>query len=149
MIWRIFGPWRNEKTCEWRKIYNELLNDLYCSPEIFQLIKTRRINLEGHIACWLTGELYTVFCEGKTEGKVQCWRSEYRRAILLKWIFRKWNVGVCPESRRLRVGTSGFCVCVFVCVCVYVNKILTYYACSIITYITFPKVTGLLIIEVS
>ena len=28
MIWRIFGPNRNEKTFEWRKIYNELLNDL-------------------------------------------------------------------------------------------------------------------------
>jgi len=45
-MWRIFGPWRNEKTCEWRKINNELLNDLYCSPEIFQLMKSRRINLE-------------------------------------------------------------------------------------------------------
>jgi hypothetical protein len=46
MMWKIFVPCRNEKTCEWRKIYNELPNDLYCSPEIFQLIKSIRINLE-------------------------------------------------------------------------------------------------------
>jgi len=65
MMWRIFGTWRNEKTCEWRKINNDLLNDLYCSPEIFQLMKSIRLNLAVHIACRLSGELYTVFWWGK------------------------------------------------------------------------------------
>jgi len=35
---RIFGPKRDEVTREWRKLHNEELN-LYCSPNIFQVIK--------------------------------------------------------------------------------------------------------------
>ena len=31
---RVFGPKRDEVTGEWRKLHNEELNDLYCSPHI-------------------------------------------------------------------------------------------------------------------
>jgi len=40
---RIFGPKRDEVRGEWRKPYKEELNDLYCSPNIFRVIKSRRI----------------------------------------------------------------------------------------------------------
>ena len=43
VLWRIFGPKRDEVTGEWRKIHNEELNDLYCSPNIIRLIKLRRL----------------------------------------------------------------------------------------------------------
>ena len=36
---RIFGPKRDEVTGEWRKLHNEELNDLYCSPYIVRVIK--------------------------------------------------------------------------------------------------------------
>ena len=36
---RIFGHERDEVTGEWRKLHNEELNDLYCSPNIVQVIK--------------------------------------------------------------------------------------------------------------
>jgi hypothetical protein len=39
----IFGPRRDEVTGEWRKLHNEELNDLYCSPSIVQVIKSRKI----------------------------------------------------------------------------------------------------------
>ena len=38
---RIFGPKRDEVTGEWRKLHNEELNDLYCSPNIVRVIKSR------------------------------------------------------------------------------------------------------------
>jgi len=36
---RIFGPKRDGVTAEWRKLHNEGLNDLYCSPNIVRMIK--------------------------------------------------------------------------------------------------------------
>jgi len=38
---RIFGPRRVAGAVEWRKLHNEELNDLYCSPNIFRVIKSR------------------------------------------------------------------------------------------------------------
>jgi hypothetical protein len=46
---RIFGPRRDEVRGEWRKLRNEELNDLYCSPNIWVII-LRRIRRAGHVA---------------------------------------------------------------------------------------------------
>jgi len=43
---RIFGPKKDEVTGEWRKLHNEELNDLYCSPNIVPVKKLRRIRWE-------------------------------------------------------------------------------------------------------
>jgi len=40
---RIFGSKRDEVTREWRKLHNEELNDLYSSPSIVRVIKSRRL----------------------------------------------------------------------------------------------------------
>jgi hypothetical protein len=40
---RIFGPKRDEVTGEWRKLHNEELRDLYCSPSVIRKIKSRRM----------------------------------------------------------------------------------------------------------
>ena len=50
MLRRIFGPRRDEVTGEWRILNNEDLNDLYPSPNIFRVIKSRRKRLAGHVA---------------------------------------------------------------------------------------------------
>ena len=44
---RIFGPKRDEVTGEWRKLHNEELNDLYSSPNIVRVIKSRRMRWAG------------------------------------------------------------------------------------------------------
>jgi len=51
---RIFGPRRDEVTGDWRRLHNEGLNDLYCSPNIVRVIKSRRMRWAGHVA--RTGE---------------------------------------------------------------------------------------------
>ena len=50
VLWRIFGPRRDEMTGEWRRLHNEELNDLYCSPNIVRVIKSRRMRWAGHVA---------------------------------------------------------------------------------------------------
>ena len=47
---RGFGPKRDEVTGKWRKLHNEELNDLYCSPNIVRVIKSRRMKWAGHVA---------------------------------------------------------------------------------------------------
>ena len=47
---RIFGPKRDDVTGEWRKLHNEELNDLYCSPNIVRVIKSIRMTGAGHVA---------------------------------------------------------------------------------------------------
>jgi hypothetical protein len=47
---KIFGPKRDEVTGEWRKLHNKKLLDLYSSPSIIRIIKSRRMRWTGHVA---------------------------------------------------------------------------------------------------
>ena len=47
---RLVGSKRDEVTGEWRRLHNEELNDLYCSPIIVRVIKSRRMRCAGHVA---------------------------------------------------------------------------------------------------
>jgi hypothetical protein len=66
---RIFGLKRDEVTGEWRKLHNEELRDLYSSPSIIRIIKSRTMRWAGHIA--RMGEKRNAYrlLVGKREGK--------------------------------------------------------------------------------
>ena len=57
----VFGAKRDEVTGEWRKLHNEELNDLYFSPNIVRVIKSRRMRWEGHVARMGRREVYGWF----------------------------------------------------------------------------------------
>jgi hypothetical protein len=66
---RIFGPKRDEVTREWSKLRTEERNDLYSSPNIFRVIKSRRMRWSGHVTPMVVWRgIYRVFV-GKPEGK--------------------------------------------------------------------------------
>jgi hypothetical protein len=50
MLKKIFGPKRDEVIGGWRKLHNEKLHNLYCSPSIIRIIKSRRLRWAGHVA---------------------------------------------------------------------------------------------------
>jgi hypothetical protein len=50
MLRRIFKSKRDEVTGKWRKLHNEELRDLYYSPSILRMIKSKRMRLAGHVA---------------------------------------------------------------------------------------------------
>ena len=103
---RIFGPRRDEVTGEWRRLHNEELNDMYTSPNVVRVIKSRRMRWAGHVARM-----------GEERGRIGSWWGNRRERyhwgdlgvdgwIILGWIFRKLDVVVCSGSSWLGIGTG-------------------------------------------
>jgi hypothetical protein len=81
---RIFGPKRDEVTGGWRKLLNEELRDLYSSPSIIRMIKSRRLIWVGHAA--RMGEKWNAYrlLLGKPEGKRSLGRPRLRWVDIIK-----------------------------------------------------------------
>ena len=104
---RIFGPRRDEVTGEWRRLHKEELDDLYSSPNIVGVIKSRRMRWAGHVARM-----------GEEKGRVGSWCGKRRERdhwgdlgvdgwIILGWISRRWDVGMWTGLGWPRKGTGG------------------------------------------
>jgi hypothetical protein len=50
LLRRIFGPKRDEVTVGWRKLHNEDLHNLYCSPNVIRMIKARKMKCSEYVA---------------------------------------------------------------------------------------------------
>ena len=81
---RIFGPKRDEVTGEWRKLHIEERIDLYCSPNVVRVIKSRRMRWAGHVAC--LGE--------RTEGRRSFGRPRRRWEDNIKMDLQEVGCGV-------------------------------------------------------
>jgi hypothetical protein len=60
---------KQEVTGEWRKLHNEKLRDLYSSPSIIRIIKSRRMRLVGQVARMEEKRNAYRLVVGKPEGK--------------------------------------------------------------------------------
>ena len=89
---RIFGPRRDVITGEWRRLHNEELNDLFSSPNIVRVIKTRRMGWAGHVT--RMGEkrgVYRVLLGNRREG--DHWGDlGVDGRIILGRISKRWDV---------------------------------------------------------
>ena len=75
MLRGILGPKRDEVTGEWKKLHNEELYGLYCSPNMVWVIKSRRIRWAGLVARMGVAEATQVL-GGETWGKETTWETQ-------------------------------------------------------------------------
>ena len=107
MLRRVSGPKRDEVTGECRKVHNEELNDLYSSPNILWVIKSRRMRWAKHVArMWEKRGVYRVWCGNLRErGRLEDPRVNEK--LILRWILRKWDVGIWTGSSWFKLGSGG------------------------------------------
>jgi hypothetical protein len=105
---RIFGPKRDGVTGGWRKLHNEELHNLYSSPSIIGIIKSRRMKWTEHVA--RMGEKRNVYrlLVGKPEGKRPLRRLRRRWVDIIKMDLLEiglnvvdW-IGLAPDRYRWR-----------------------------------------------
>ena len=87
-----------------RKLHNKELNDLYSSLNIFRVIKLRRMRLAGHVA--RMGKRRGVY-RGNLRERGHLEDPGLDGRIILRWIFRKWDVGAWTGLSWLRTLTGG------------------------------------------
>jgi hypothetical protein len=85
---KIFGPKRDEVTGGWRKLHNEELHNLYCSPSIIRIIKSRRMRWA---ACSTNGEKRNEYriLVGMPEGKRPLGRPRRRWEDIIRMDLRE------------------------------------------------------------
>jgi hypothetical protein len=76
---RIFGPSRDEVTGGWRKLHDEELLNLYYSPSIIRIFKSRRMRWAGHVVQMGEKRNACRLLVGKPEGKRPLGRPRHRR----------------------------------------------------------------------
>ena len=84
---RIFGPRRDEVTGEWWRLHNEGLNDLYSSPNIVRLVKSRRMRWVGHVARMVEGRGVHRVLWGNLRERDHWGDPDVDGRIILRWIF--------------------------------------------------------------
>jgi hypothetical protein len=88
VLWKIFGPKRDEVTGEWRRLHNEELHNLYSSPNIVQVIKSRGMRWSGVWHVWGKVEVRTEFWWRNLTTRDYLEDLGIDSRIILNWIFK-------------------------------------------------------------
>jgi hypothetical protein len=87
--WKSSKPKRDEVTGGWRKLHNEEIYNLYSSPSIIRMIKSRRMRWAGHVArMGLKRNAYRILV-GNPEGKRPLGRPKRRWVDNIKMDLRE------------------------------------------------------------
>jgi hypothetical protein len=103
----IFGSKRDEVTGEWRRLHDEELNDLYSSPNIIRVIKSRRIRWAVHVAHMGEGRGAYRVLVGRPEGRRPLGRPSRRWDDNIKMDVQEMGRGAWTGLIWLRIGTGG------------------------------------------
>jgi hypothetical protein len=104
---RVFEPKRDEVTGEWRKLYNEELNDLYSLPNIVRVVRSRRMRWAGRVVCMVEERGVTGCWWGNLREKGRWGDTDVDGRIILRWMFRKLEGVVGTGWSWRRIGTCG------------------------------------------
>jgi hypothetical protein len=104
---RIFGPKRDEVTGQWRRLQNEKRNDLYSSPNIIRVIKSRRMRWAGYVARMGEGRGAYRMLVGRPEGRRPLGRPSRRWEDNIKMDLQEVGWGAWTGLIWLRIGTGG------------------------------------------
>jgi hypothetical protein len=103
---RIFGPKRDEDG-SWRKLHNDELHSLYSSPNIFRMIKSRRMRWAGHVSRMGEGEVFAGFWLGGPKVRDHWEDQGVGGRITLSWTLgRQGSMGRIGFG-WLRIESSG------------------------------------------
>jgi hypothetical protein len=94
---------------EWTKLHNEYLYNLFSSLNIVQVTKSRRRRWVGQVSRRGGGgeAIHTGFWWGIVWERDHLGDPSVNGCVIIRWIFRKWDVGVWTGSSWLRIGTGG------------------------------------------
>jgi hypothetical protein len=103
----MFGPKRDEAAGEWRRLHNEELNDLYSSPNIFRVVKSRRMRWVGHVARMREKRGAYRILVGRPEGRRPLGRLRRRWEDNIKMDLQEVGCGAWTGLSWLRIGTGS------------------------------------------
>jgi hypothetical protein len=106
---KIFGP-KREEDGSWKKLHNYELHDLYSSPNIVRVIKSRRMMWAGHVARMGRGKVLTGFWLGGPKARDPWEDVSVGEMITLKWTLK--GIGIdganCIQLAQDRVQWWAF-----------------------------------------
>jgi hypothetical protein len=89
---RLFGPKRDKVIGAWRKLHDEELHNLYCSPSIIRIIKSRRMRWARHVARMREKRNAYMILGGKPEGKRPLGRPRCKQEDSIKMDLKRYRM---------------------------------------------------------